>query len=222
MTFTPADLKTVADERVQVRCRLANRLGLSRVYAIDEQPEGDEPDYYPFDKVDAWAKVNGRTAALDATFASTRHEAAAFEAAQKTRFTVPLLAEVNGPAEAMARAGRGSCMQPAELRCRTRPAGARAQRSLVHAPAKIFAKLPPVAKPGYRIVVVFGAGDGYWLRHFVQTVPGLPAHEYRQDTEHARAALTRGRVDQCSAGFRRIARRLSPHAPRLPCRRFRA
>ena len=39
--------------------------------------------------------------------------------------------------------------------------------------AKIFAKLQQVAKPGDKIVVVFGAGHGYWLRHFVQETPGF-------------------------------------------------
>ena len=38
--------------------------------------------------------------------------------------------------------------------------------------AKIFAKLMTVAKPGDRILVVYGAGHNYWLRHFAGTVPG--------------------------------------------------
>ncbi len=38
--------------------------------------------------------------------------------------------------------------------------------------AKIFAKLMTVAKPGDRIVVVYGSGHVYWLRHFAATTPG--------------------------------------------------
>ena len=39
--------------------------------------------------------------------------------------------------------------------------------------AKIFAKLAQIAKPGDRIVVTFGAGHCYWLRHFVRNTPGF-------------------------------------------------
>jgi Family of unknown function (DUF5694) len=38
--------------------------------------------------------------------------------------------------------------------------------------AKIFAKLSLVAKPGDRILVLFGYGHNYWLRHFVNQMPG--------------------------------------------------
>ncbi len=41
--FTPADLLTNADERVQLGYRLAHRLGLERVYAIDEQDREGQP-----------------------------------------------------------------------------------------------------------------------------------------------------------------------------------
>lgn len=39
--------------------------------------------------------------------------------------------------------------------------------------AKIFAKLMMVAKPGDRIVIVYGAGHAYWLRHFIENTPGF-------------------------------------------------
>ncbi len=38
--------------------------------------------------------------------------------------------------------------------------------------AKIFGKLMQAAKPGDRVLVVFGAGHGYWLRQFAQTTVG--------------------------------------------------
>ena len=38
--------------------------------------------------------------------------------------------------------------------------------------ALIFAKLMQVAQPGDRIVLIFGAGHAYWLRHFASTTPG--------------------------------------------------
>jgi hypothetical protein len=39
--------------------------------------------------------------------------------------------------------------------------------------AKIFAKLTQIAKPGDRILVTFGAGHSYWLRHLVRNTPGF-------------------------------------------------
>ena len=39
--------------------------------------------------------------------------------------------------------------------------------------AKIFAKLAQVSAPGDRVLVVFGAGHGYWLRHFASTTEGF-------------------------------------------------
>ena len=38
--------------------------------------------------------------------------------------------------------------------------------------AKIFGKLMQVAKPGDRVLVVYGSGHSYWLRHFASEVPG--------------------------------------------------
>jgi hypothetical protein len=39
--------------------------------------------------------------------------------------------------------------------------------------AKIFAKLTQIARPADRVLVVFGSGHAYWLRHFVQNMPGF-------------------------------------------------
>ena len=38
--------------------------------------------------------------------------------------------------------------------------------------AKIFAKLARVARPGDRVIVIYGLGHNYWLRHFAQTMAG--------------------------------------------------
>ena len=47
--FTPADLLTNGDERIQIGYRLAHRLGLERVYAIDEGEREGQPSYFPFE-----------------------------------------------------------------------------------------------------------------------------------------------------------------------------
>jgi hypothetical protein len=47
--------------------------------------------------------------------------------------------------------------------------------------ASIVAKLAQIARPGDRIVVLFGAGHAYWLRHLVETTPGYQLIEPDHD-----------------------------------------
>ena len=60
--FAPQELTTDPDERTQIAFRLARRLGHKNVYGIDEQ--SDTIDYFPFDKVEAYAKAHNRAGAL--------------------------------------------------------------------------------------------------------------------------------------------------------------
>ncbi|MEI6418928.1 MAG: DUF5694 domain-containing protein, partial [Sphingomonadales bacterium] len=39
--------------------------------------------------------------------------------------------------------------------------------------AKIFGKLMQVAKPGARVLVVYGGGHLFWLKHFARFAPGF-------------------------------------------------
>ena len=39
--------------------------------------------------------------------------------------------------------------------------------------AKIFAKLAQVTRPGDRVLVIYGAGHGFWLRQLATTTPGF-------------------------------------------------
>ncbi|RZJ87610.1 MAG: hypothetical protein EON88_22620, partial [Brevundimonas sp.] len=81
--FTAATLTTDADERMQVGYRLAARAGVDRVYAIDEQPDEGEHDYFPFDRVAAWAAAHGREAELNALVAEPGQFSAEMEANQR-------------------------------------------------------------------------------------------------------------------------------------------
>lgn len=165
--FTPADLARDNDERVQVGYRLARVAGVTRVYAVDEQ--GD----FPFDGVQQWARAHGREAELTTLMDVPVAEAARLTADQKTKTVGQLLRRLNLDARdggvmsqgntyyQMLRFGEGSD-QP----------GARLNAAWYGRNAAIFAKLARVARPGDRIVVVYGAGHLYWLRHFVSTMPG--------------------------------------------------
>jgi hypothetical protein len=61
--FTLEMLAKDPDERVQIAFRLAHKLGQKSVYGIDEQ--SDKIDYFPYDKVQAYAKAHGKTAMLE-------------------------------------------------------------------------------------------------------------------------------------------------------------
>ncbi len=157
-------------ERVQIAYRLADILGLKTVEGIDEQPSAGEPDYFPFPKVQQWAAANGQSANLESLMATAAKMATEVEQLQAAQPIAGVLAEINRPERAAAnqeiyysllRFG-GTEAQP----------GADLNAMWYLRNAKIFAKLMTVAKPGDRIVVVYGSGHVYWLRHFAATTPG--------------------------------------------------
>lgn len=169
--FTPADLLTNADERVQIGYRLANLEGLTRVYAIDEQPDDGERDYFPFDKLMAWVTAHHKEAELAAVNAPVAAWVADLSARQRIETLGALLADtnrrdhpINGTMDlyyGLLQFG-DAVEQP----------GAELNSGWYERNAKIFAKLMLTAKAGDRIVVVYGAGHAWWLRHFVENTPG--------------------------------------------------
>lgn len=167
--FTPDMLTATADERVQIAYRLANALGVDRVYGVDEQPEGDEPDYFPFGELAAQAAATGRQDLLDAQIASIQASATRFEAMQKDHSVAELLLETNREAigDGVGFYYAASAFDTGE----TQP-GAELQAYWFMRNAKIFSKLMQVTKPGDRVVVVYGAGHKYWLDHFAGHTPG--------------------------------------------------
>ena len=169
--FTPADLGTNRDERYQVAYRLANRLGQKSVYAIDEDPGPGEPDYFPFDKVVAWAKANGREAELNAKLDDAKGEVARIERLQAEGSIAHVLVGLNRPDQT----DRDQSWYYGVLSFgdTEQQPGADLNAMWYLRNAKIFGKLITLAKPGDRILVVYGAGHNYWLRHFAKTAPGF-------------------------------------------------
>lgn len=148
----------------QIGFRLARQLGHKAVYGIDADGS------FPFEAVQKFAEANGRkeevAAALDAVGVQTR----AFEARQKTATVGQLLRALNEPRRIAAdhefymnllRYGAGSEQPGAKL------AGDWYARNLA-----ICARLAQIATPGDRILVVYGAGHGYLLRHCAGAMPG--------------------------------------------------
>ena len=100
--FDEGDLRTDKDERVQLGYRIARLAGVRVVHGIDEQPEGGEPDYFPYGNLVAYAGRSGKEAALDRVMAAGPRTTARFEAMQRTRSVGALLADWNDPANPVA------------------------------------------------------------------------------------------------------------------------
>jgi len=167
--FDAAMLASNADERVQLGYRLAKTAGVTRVYGVDEQSDDSEPDYFPFDKLQAQAEATAQGEQLNATIAELQTVAGRFADKQKSRTISQMLIEANsgemsdpGFYYETFRYDRGEAQPGAEL-----------QAYWFMRNAKIFSKIAQVAKPGDRIVVVYGAGHKFWLEHFADETPGF-------------------------------------------------
>ena len=139
------------------------------VHAIDEQSE--TIDYFLYDKVEAFAKSNQQEARLAAGQAWGTRITAEFEKARKTSSVRELLIKLNAPQRA--KEEMESCYYPAlAIGDNKNQPGAQLNAGRYQRNAKIFAELNLAAKPSDKILVVFGGGHNYWLRHFVNQMPG--------------------------------------------------
>lgn len=170
-TYDPATLTTNADERVQLGYRLAALANVDRVYAVDEKDREGQPSYFPYAGMVAWAEANGKADVLQDMQAEVQAYLREREAAQSSKSVGQLLWALNTPEMVrwtgssyyrFLQFGGGDVLPGAELNGRWYTRN-----------AMIFAKLMQVAEPGDRIVVMFGAGHAYWLRHLVQNTPGF-------------------------------------------------
>jgi hypothetical protein len=169
-SFTLDRLKTEANEAHQIGFRIAKMAGHTDVFGIDEQPAADEPDYFPYDKLqEAEAKYGqaGRIAAAKETF---KPRMKAFEVNQKVQSVAQLLTQINDAKQV--RDERFFYYGVLDIGDTNTQAGADLNAMWYLRNAKIFAKLMHVAKPGDRVLVVYGGGHSYWLRHFAAETPG--------------------------------------------------
>lgn len=175
--FTPADLLANPDERVQVGYRLAHRLGLERVYAIDEQDREGQPSYFPFEDVQRWVEAHGESGRLGAMHEEVAAMLADLEQRQATETVGQLLDGINAPERV--RRDQGFYARLMSFGAGDDQPGAVLNARWYARNAQIFARLLQVARPGDRIVVVYGSGHNYWLRQMVETTPGFHLVEPR-------------------------------------------
>jgi hypothetical protein len=168
--FKDADLAAQRDERVQIGYRVARAAGLGTVHGIDEQPSAGEPDYFPFDKVQASVHARGQGAALASLLEQAGRMVAAFGATQEKSTVAELLRAANdghGLADpsfyySLLGLDAGEDQPGAEL------LGYWYMRN-----AKIVAKLCDVVRPGDRVLVLFGAGHKHWIEQIARGTPGM-------------------------------------------------
>lgn len=169
-SFTLDRLKSEANEATQIGFRIAKMAEHSDVYGIDEQPAEGEPDYFPYDKLQEAETKFGQTGRIAAANDTIKPFLKAFEANQKVQSVAQLLTQMNDAK--YVRDGRFFYYGILDIGDTNTQAGADLNAMWYLRNAKIFAKLMHVAKPGDRVLVVYGAGHGYWLRHFAAETPG--------------------------------------------------
>jgi len=170
-SFTPDTLRQERDERYQIGYRIAHQQKLGRVYAIDEQPEKGEPDYFPFGAVAEYAQANGMGEKLKKMMATPAAETKAFEERQRTQSIAQLLLHSNEPTGFYS--SIGVYYETLAIGDTNQQPGADLNAMWYLRNAKIFGKLMTIAQPGDRILVVYGTGHNYWLRHFAKATPGF-------------------------------------------------
>lgn len=177
-------LETSRNEVVQIGYRIALGAGLETVHAIDEQPSDGEPDYFPYGAVAAFAEDHGEAERLQGMIDRYDPLMAAFQAAQETQSIPELLQQYNDgtwPDDMywdVITFGEGERQPGAEL------AAGWFLRN-----AKIFNKMAQVTGPGDRVVIVYGAGHGDWLRELVRQTNGYELEPVLPYLEAAAAAL---------------------------------
>jgi hypothetical protein len=165
--FTADQLKTNPNEIYQIGFRIAQQLGHRDVYGFDESPADGEPDYFPFGKVDAFARANGKGAMVDSMLDFFKRRAAEQEQVQARLSVAELLLRHNDPEDEQASHGRGYYGMLAVGDADTQP-GAELNAYWYMRNAKMFAKLGLIVEPGDRVLVLVGSGHNYWLRHFAR------------------------------------------------------
>jgi uncharacterized protein DUF5694 len=168
--FVPEDLTQKRDERVQIGYRIAHKTGIDRVYAVDTQ-EG-EIAYFPFDRVEAFAARTGREDKIASLIDTIKTQAEVLMQDQVSTPIAELLARQNDPAviRSMHADFYYGLLDMSDIED---AAGAVLNYGWYARNAEIFANIAEIAEPGDRILVVYGSGHNYWLRHFAQETPGF-------------------------------------------------
>ena len=168
--FTPETLLTEANETPQIGFRLARQLGHAAVYGIDEQSA--TTDYFPYDRVATYAQAHRQGDTLARSQALIQRLGQQLERDQKTKTVRQMLLTINAPGYDVGEMSAFYYPLLAVGDAQEQP-GAELNAAWYLRNAKIFTKLQTVARPGDRILVLYGAGHNFWLRHLLRHTPGF-------------------------------------------------
>lgn len=152
-------------ETVQIGFALAKRLGHENVHSVDVG--GD----FPFDAVMAYAKRSGSEAKLGAGVAMIQAWTASVSNQLKTQSLGRVLRHFNEP-EAVAQ-GNAFYLELLRYGAIDEQPGADLVSSWYKRNIQICARIAQAAAPGDRILVVYGSGHAYLLRHCLGGIPGF-------------------------------------------------
>jgi flagellar biosynthesis regulator FlbT len=153
------------NEHVQLGFRLAHRLGHDCVYGIDT------PGDFPLGAVQQFAQQRGQEDLFDNILKTAQQQTADADTIQKTATLRELLAHFNQPDRITAEM-RHLYAAAISIGNHAEHPGADLNAMWYWRNANIFAKLQHLARDSDRILVIYGAGHSYWLRHWVEISSG--------------------------------------------------
>ena len=168
--YTPELAADMPPERIQIGMRTAFAAG-APVYAVDELPSDGEPDYFPIDAFRESIDTPKERAEYEQNLAEGEARQARKQGWIDTQTIPGVLARMND--KRRIDEAHASYLMMNVIGDTQDQKGAELYAYWMMRNAKIFAKIEEIAEPGDRILVVFGSGHAYWLRHFAQETPGF-------------------------------------------------
>jgi uncharacterized protein DUF5694 len=163
--YLAGELQSDRNEIVQVAFRLAKHVGLAKVHASDTTMSFD------FAHLISFAEAHGKKALLDDIDAKTKAKMTVHEEIVRTRGLLADLRHYNLPNEIFENHVIHRMILP--IGAGQEQPGADYWAGWNRRNILVCAKIIEAAKPGERLVVVFGAAHSYLLRQCVLETPGL-------------------------------------------------
>jgi hypothetical protein len=153
------------DERQQVGVRLAKRVGLKKIYAVDTMWD------FPYGSLVNWAKANGRSGELEAIDRMGAEQTKADGEYLLSHTVLDMFRRLNS-SESIAE-GAAIYARWGHFGDDNDPAGARLLTRWYERNTFILTSFLGVIEPGDRVLVLYGAGHQTLLRRFIADDPSL-------------------------------------------------
>jgi hypothetical protein len=159
------DLKAKSDEVIQIGERVALGAGLDKLFGVDSEADLDFESVQKLDE-----KMTGGTR-MKAIFDEVQKSAPQIEQKQSSLTVSQSLAWINTP-DAIKQA-HDPYMRMLTIADGTNQPAAKMDAAWYERNLHIWSNLLQIAKPGDRIILLFGQGHAFWLRSMVEQTPGF-------------------------------------------------